>query len=103
MKSLLADTKYLIPKVQLKNAECSTLVEKAEVLIAAQESFWTLYKTWIQQRVHTNFYDGHGMKKLPVKFLGKEDYCIWGLRTIAFGDYCTISPGSQVVGSQAIG
>ena len=42
MKSLLADTKYLIPKVQLKNAECSTLVEKAEVLIAEQEAFWTL-------------------------------------------------------------
>ena len=42
MKSLLADTKYLIPKVQLRKAECSALVQKAEVLIAEQEAFWTL-------------------------------------------------------------
>ena len=39
MKSLLADTKYLIPKVQLKKADVSTLVAKAELLIAAQEAF----------------------------------------------------------------
>ena len=58
----------MIPKVQLKKADISTLVAKAELLIAAQEAFWTLYKTWIQQRVHVHFDDGHGMRKLQTIF-----------------------------------
>ena len=53
-----------------------------------------------------------GMAAISV--LGKEDYWIWGPRTIDFGDYCTVSTGhfkaegpwrkcfhgSQVAGSQ---
>ena len=64
MKSLLADT----PKVQLRKAECSALVQMAEALIAAQKAFWTLYKGWIQQRVHVHFDDGHGTRKLQTIF-----------------------------------
>ena len=47
MKLVLAETKVLIPKVQLKKAEVSSLVQKAEVLISAQEDFWNLYRACI--------------------------------------------------------
>ena len=67
MKSLLTETKYLVPKVQLKKAEVSELVRKAEELIEAQEAFWNLYKVWIQRRVHTTFEDD-GMRKLQTVF-----------------------------------
>ena len=49
MRSFLAETKTLVPKVQLRKAEASELVSKAELLIQWQDSFWSKYKTWLEQ------------------------------------------------------
>ena len=47
MRAELSEVRTLVPKVQLRKAEPSQLVEKAEKLIASQEQFWSAYKTWL--------------------------------------------------------
>ena len=49
-RSYLAETKTLVPKVQLRKAQVSELVSKAELLIQSQDSFWSKYKTWLEQQ-----------------------------------------------------
>ena len=47
MRAELSKVRTLVPKIQLRKADTSELIKQSEVLITAQESFWTAYKAWL--------------------------------------------------------
>ena len=61
MRLVLTEVKTLLPKVQLKKSDVPSLVAKADQLIAAQDAFWNMYKTWVQESLVSAFDCGNGL------------------------------------------
>ena len=56
MSLSLSKVYSLLPKVQVGLGDCTDLLAESKTLVTSRELFWTLFETWLKQRV-THYVD----------------------------------------------